>query len=204
MELSDRELVERWQAGDREAAGDLYTRYFQKLAGLACRHLGEKLQGRMDPEDLVQTAFRSILMAAKKRTPLLADDADFWKWMVSVALNKIFKKIKYESAQCRNPTREKGPSPSADFDRSLAEMLSSRQPGVEDVLEFSDLVETLLQRLGSRQGAVLLCRLDGQQYQEIAKEFGVDERTIRRDMTEIRRVAEELTGGSAPPQGEEN
>jgi RNA polymerase sigma-70 factor (ECF subfamily) len=50
-------LLARARAGDREALGDLLAGYSNYLALLARMQIGKRLQGKVDPADLVQEAF---------------------------------------------------------------------------------------------------------------------------------------------------
>jgi len=65
MELASRELLERYEAGDPLAARQIYDRYAARLLGLARRMLAEKLAARVDPEDVVQSAYRSFFLHAR-------------------------------------------------------------------------------------------------------------------------------------------
>lgn len=197
MAKSDADLVRRWKDGDREAGGELYERYCAQLASLAHRHLNEKFHSRMDTADLLQTAFRSILIALKRQSLEFEEDGRFWKWMLSVALNKIYKKIKAERAQIRTPHREESPPPDISYEQFVGDRLS-RGPGVVDVVVFAEMLELLHGRLEGRQREVFTQRVAGRQVQEIADSLGVNEKTIRRDLIEIRRVAAGVLGEPLP------
>ncbi len=53
------ELVPRAVAGDQIAWGELLTRYRQRLRGMVALRLDRRLQGRIDPSDVMQEAFLS-------------------------------------------------------------------------------------------------------------------------------------------------
>src|SRR5262249_16649412 len=58
------ELLSRWRKGDEEAASALFRRYAEQLIVLARGHLSEKLAHRLDPQDVVQSAYRSFFTGA--------------------------------------------------------------------------------------------------------------------------------------------
>ena len=57
------ELLNRWREGDERAARALFQNYTARLIALVRSHLSEKLSRRLDPEDVVQSAYRSFLSA---------------------------------------------------------------------------------------------------------------------------------------------
>ncbi len=67
----DRDLIQRWCQGDQEAARRIVEHYVDQLVGLARRHLNPKLAGRIDPEDIVQSAFRTFFLRPGRAVPLL-------------------------------------------------------------------------------------------------------------------------------------
>ena len=56
------ELTDRWREGDQQAANLLFRRYSERLIALVRCHLSEKLARRLDPEDVVQSAYRSFFV----------------------------------------------------------------------------------------------------------------------------------------------
>jgi RNA polymerase sigma-70 factor (ECF subfamily) len=53
------ELMTRLRAGE-DAATEVFERYAQRLHGLARRHLDTVLKRKVDPEDVVQSAYKSF------------------------------------------------------------------------------------------------------------------------------------------------
>jgi RNA polymerase sigma-70 factor (ECF subfamily) len=73
----DRDLVERYQAGDPDAFDDLYRRYFDRLHGYCQRRVGD----RHEAEELAQEAFVKALRAM----PSFAGERRFYPWMTVIA-----------------------------------------------------------------------------------------------------------------------
>ena len=59
-ELTDRMLVARLKDGDETAATELYRRYAGRLHGLADRQMSAGIRRTHEPDDSVQSAFRSL------------------------------------------------------------------------------------------------------------------------------------------------
>ena len=65
-EPSTVELLARWREGDQQAEEELFSRYTTQLVALARSRLSPKLAGRVDAEDVVQSAYRSFFLAADR------------------------------------------------------------------------------------------------------------------------------------------
>lgn len=59
-EPSDRSLVNQLRNGDETAAAKLYRRYALRLHGLADRQMSAGIRRTHEPDDIVQSAFRSL------------------------------------------------------------------------------------------------------------------------------------------------
>src|SRR5438034_4074023 len=53
-------LADLCRSGDPEAARQLFEQYVDRLVALARRRLSRNLAGRVDPEDIVQSVFRTF------------------------------------------------------------------------------------------------------------------------------------------------
>lgn len=54
------DLLRRAGAGDREAVNELFSRYRDRLRAMVRLRLNRRLQGRVDPSDVLQEAFLEI------------------------------------------------------------------------------------------------------------------------------------------------
>jgi DNA-directed RNA polymerase specialized sigma24 family protein len=73
------ELLARWRAGDERAEDELFARYTSRLIELARRRLSAKLGRRLDPEDVVQSAYRSFCASARADRYTLRGSGDLWR-----------------------------------------------------------------------------------------------------------------------------
>ncbi|HXA31736.1 MAG TPA: RNA polymerase sigma factor [Acidimicrobiales bacterium] len=161
----DRMLVERCQAGDSSAFGELYSRYYARVYRFCFR----RLHDHEEAEDVAQDAFAR----AWRALPNFAGERRFYPWLTVIADNR-----------CRDIQRRRVRStPTADVDiaaKQAAEPLSADTP--EDALMMSvegDLAVEALGRLSPRHRQVLSLREgSGWTYQEIASHEGVEIRTV--------------------------
>jgi RNA polymerase sigma-70 factor (ECF subfamily) len=161
----DRVLVERCQAGDSSAFGELYSRYYARVYRFCFR----RLHDHEEAEDVAQDAFAR----AWRALPNFAGERRFYPWLTVIADNR-----------CRDIQRRRVRStPTADVDiaaKQAAEPLCADTP--EDALMLSvegDLAVEALGRLSPRHRQVLSLREgSGWTYQEIASHEGVEIRTV--------------------------
>ena len=161
----DRALVERCQAGDSAAFGNLYARYYERLLRFCLRRLND----RHEAEDAAQEAFAR----AWKALPRFAGERRFYPWLTVIAGNICTDMLRRRSRS----------TPTDDLE------LTAQQPvGVVDddtseelVLAAVDgeLVHRALDRLSTRHRHVLAMREgSGWTYQQIADHEGVEIGTI--------------------------
>src|SRR5262245_57537841 len=103
--LSDRNLLERFQQGDREAAAQLYDRYAERLRALTRRKSSSALACRLDPDDIVQSVFRNFFHAARTGGYDIPPGEDLWKLLLVIALNKIRARGTFHRAAKRDVRR---------------------------------------------------------------------------------------------------
>lgn len=184
-------LVEQWRRGDQDAAKALYNRYQNRLLMLVSGHLNDRLRRRLDPDELVQSIMKSAFRVTKEQDIGCHDETGFWKWLVTVALNKTFKRIDRETAGKRDPKREMG------GDTVLGERIL-REPTPDDVVQVAELLEKIMAKLTDVQGKILLGKLDGLSQAEIATQLGVSTKTVQRNGQAIRDAAISVLGGDVP------
>jgi|SRR5262245_16117890 RNA polymerase sigma-70 factor, ECF subfamily len=183
----DQGCVERWQAGDQSAAAKLYYRYVEQLVKLAQRRLSSKLAARVDPEDIVQSVFRSFFVRAKQGKFVFKGDDDIWKLLVQITIHKTLKQV----AHHRRAKRDAGAEVAASGDNDLLVSYLSREPTPEEAAIFVDQLAFFLRDLRPEDRKIIEMRLEGFDQVEIAKRLGVSDRTIRRVMERIRSQAEQ-------------
>jgi RNA polymerase sigma-70 factor (ECF subfamily) len=183
----DRWCVKRWQAGDEDAAAALYFRYVKKLVTLAQRRLSAKLKPRLDPEDIVQSAFRSFFVRAREGKFEFKGDDDTWKLLVQITIHKTLKQVAHHRRAKRNAAAEVSAGPG---DHDMLVSVLSREPTPDEAAIFIDELEFFLRDLRPEDRKIIELRLEGFDQLEIAKRLGISDRTIRRLFERIRSLAD--------------
>jgi|GEM_PF-488007 len=112
-EDDDRTLVDRYKAGSDTAAAELFDKYCERLLHMARRRIGQRLNSRLDPEDVLQSAFRTFFVRVKKDEFTFNNEDDLFKLLVRITVHKTLRQIAFHRAAKRNPNLETGNSDSA-------------------------------------------------------------------------------------------
>lgn len=182
------ELVRRWREGDHEAADELYGRYIRRMTRIIGRNLSPGQGRRLEPEDIAHSAFRTVFRRLRDGEFHFRDDSDLWKLLVTVSLNKARGSSRRNLAQKRTIEREESLSRQTEH----AIPLLQKEPSIGDVVAFRETLQLVLSELGSEDAEVLRLRLEGHNQAEMASQLGVTPRTVRRKMSDIRRLLKDL------------
>jgi len=181
-------LMNRWREGDERAADDLFHRYVDRLLALARSRLSEKLAARFDPEDVVQSAYRSFFDKAKNGRFALERSGDLWRLLAAITINKLNHQIERNTAAKRGIDQEQGAS-SWLGQLDLVEAVTG-DPSPSEVVALADEMELLMRDLAPQNRRMLELRLRGYTLEEIAVEVQRSERTVRRVMEQVKQTLE--------------
>ena len=192
------DLLARWQAGDQEAAAQMFRRYAQRLIALARSRLSGKLAQRLDPEDVVQSAYRSFFAGARHGQYDLQRGGDLWRLLVGITLHKLHDQVKRHSADKRDVAAENSFG-SEDSLWDIDSVIFARGPSPAEAVALVDELEQVMRRLEPLQRRILEMRLQGFSLQEIATDTQRCPRTVRRTLARIRRDLQQNHGADAEP-----
>ena len=122
---SDASLLSRIRRGDDDAATGLYLRYAQRLQALARANTPDQLATRFDPEDVVQSVFRTFFRRAEEGFFDVPAGDELWQLLMVIALNKVRALGKYHRRQKRDVRQTLG-SAFLDEARSVDDQTSLR------------------------------------------------------------------------------
>jgi RNA polymerase sigma-70 factor (ECF subfamily) len=189
-EAGDRTLANQCEGGDRRAFELIFERYGQRLVKLASKRISERLSARIEPEDLVQSVFRTFFGRVQDHRFTFQNADDLWKLLVSMTLNKLRNKVDFHTAAKRDVDAEQ-PLGGGTTSNPSAFDPSGDEPSPEAVVAFLDLLETFMRDLRPQDRRILELRLQGWTQDEIAREMNCTERTVRRVLDRIRALAED-------------
>lgn len=188
-------LLRQVQQGDDAAAEAIFQRYAERLTRLAKSRLSVRLAARIDPDDIVMSAYRSFFVAAREGRFTHEQGGDLWRLLVEVTLHKLYRQVEHHQAQRRSIDREQHQSaPDA-----IAAQICSREPTPDSAAAVADELEAVLKQLPQRGREALELRLQGYTQEEIAVRLDCTERTVRRWLAHARRILAGRAGGGFVP-----
>jgi len=173
------ELLERYRAGDRRAADELFGRYTARLIALARSRLSAKMARRLDPEDVVQSAYRCFCATLGDDRYVLRRGDDLWRLLSAITLHKLFHQLDRHRALKRSVECERGFGGESSLE-VLGGLAAAREPSPSDAVALADEVEHLLSGLKPSDRRMVELRLQGHRIESIAAEAGCSERWVRR------------------------
>lgn len=184
----DRDLVDRWRAGDEEAARLLFDRYVERLVGLARKRMSHRLAARVDPDDIVQSVFRTFFGRVKAGQFQIEGDDDLLKLLVRITLHKTLRQAEFHQADKRSIDIE---TAQGDQSNSPLDTMLGREPTPAEAVALLDHLEHFLNKLRPDERQILELRMQGFGTEEIAVRLNTYDRKIRRVLERIRGLAEQ-------------
>jgi RNA polymerase sigma factor (sigma-70 family) len=191
----DRDLVSDYQAGSESAARDLFDKYCERLMKLAKRRIGQRMASRFDPEDVIQSAFRTFFTRVKNDEFTFEQEDDLFKLLVRLTVRKTLRRIEHHNAAKRNPSLEAAQR-TDDVEPFSLVAGQAMPPDMEVAL--IDEFQLLIGQLPELDRQVLELKVQGYTTVEIAEKLGSYERKIRRVLERI----EKLSKGEEADAGE--
>jgi RNA polymerase sigma factor (sigma-70 family) len=183
-------LLAQWRNGSQQAAEELFRRYVDRLMALARGRLSEQLARRIDPEDVVQSAYRSFFVGAREGRFAVERGGDLWRLLVAITLHKLKDQVDRHTADKRSVAAEQALGNQQGLP-GIQPQLLSREPSPLEALSLWDEVEQMLRQLDPMARQLLEMRLQGYNLEEIAAALRCSERTVIRVLKRIKQQLEE-------------
>jgi len=165
-----------------------FDRFRRRLVGLARAHLGARLNRKVDAEDVVQSAYKSLLIRCGEAAVAAEGWDAMWGLLTLITIRKCADRARYYATDCRNLHREAEAADSA----GLWIESPGREPTPDEAIVLAETVEDLLGRLQGNERTIVELSLQGYSTQEISQQTGRAERSVRRVREQVRTELERL------------
>ncbi|WP_299794097.1 RNA polymerase sigma factor RpoE [uncultured Shewanella sp.] len=169
-QISDQQLVERVQQGDKNAFNLLVQKYQNKVMSLISRYV----RNQADVADVAQEAF----IKAYRALPNFRGESAFYTWLYRIAVNTAKNHLVAQGR--RAPANDIDAEEAEFYDGSdaLKEVASPERLMMSDEIQkvVFDTLDTLPEEL---KMAISLRELDGMSYEEIANVMDCPVGTVR-------------------------
>jgi RNA polymerase sigma-70 factor (ECF subfamily) len=187
----DLELVALFKAGSESAAQRLFDRYCERLMRLARRRIGQRMTSRVDPEDVLQSAFRTFFTRVRADEFSFHGEDDLFKLLVRLTVHKTLRQIAFHRAGKRNPEMEAAQSSDP---QTFLQQISDEEPSPEMEVALVDEFEKFVGQLQPFDREVLALKVQGFSTVEIAEKLGSYDRKIRRILERVQDMARGQSG----------
>jgi RNA polymerase sigma-70 factor (ECF subfamily) len=153
--------------------------------------LGTRLRQKVDPEDIVQSAFRSFFV--KK---VAAYDLQDWEGLLGMLIRITHRKCSRQAARFaagkRSVNRESSGTDSEGM--SLLDWATQvSEPTPQEAAELNDTIDNLFCLLDDLAKEVFMLRMQGFEIAEIAAQVDRTERTVLRKLSSARDALQQLS-----------
>lgn len=176
-------LMARLRTGDEEAAAEVFSRFAHRLIGLARTQLHDLIRSKEDPEDVVQSVYRSFF--ARQRDGQFRIDSwdDLWGILTVMTVRKCGRRLTYFRAARRDVGREvhlQAEEAGAGWEAV------ARDPTPSEAAALAETLEQVLRDLDAPDREILALHLQGCPLPEISAQVGYSQRTVRRALDTLR------------------
>jgi RNA polymerase sigma-70 factor (ECF subfamily) len=186
-------LMSRLRSGDDEAAATVFRRFACRLIALSRDQLQTWMRSKVDPEDVVQSVFRSFFLRFQDGDWHFVNWDSLWGLLTLVTLRKCSNRCAYLCRECRDGRREV--EAVAAIDPAAPWEPADPTPSPVEAAVLTETVERLLIGLDPPERAIVELSLQGYGAAEIAERLGRAGRSVRRVREQVRKWLESWMGG---------
>lgn len=176
LQSTDKSLILRLRDGDDQAASEFYDRYVRRVFGLVQNQMAEHLRAYVQPEDIVQSVFKSIFRGITSGDYDAPAGGSLWQLVAIVAVHKVRRNARRRKAEKRDERRNQP----LEVD-DVAESTSSASPE-----EFVMAIRESIDGLRPIEQDVAMLRVQGFSVEEISSKLSRSRRSIERSLHTIR------------------
>ncbi len=187
---SDRSLLAQFKGGQPDAFTEIYLRYARRLQDLAAAQTSAELARRTEPEEIVQSVFRTFFRRASEGYYDVPAGEDLWKLLLVMALNKIRTAAAYHRAAKRDIRQTSG---GEAFEHALDRQAAADETSLATL---KLVVDEVLETLPESHRKMIELRFEGYEVAEIAERVERSKRSVERVLQDVRkRLADHIGEG---------
>ncbi len=175
-------LIAGLRAGESRAVRQFCDAYGPALQRMAERRMAQALRRRTEPEDVLQSVYRTFFRRAADGQFQLDDANDLWRLMCAITLTKVREKARFHFRQRRGVDREVMMDATPDG----AAQLGDSGPSPHEHAVLTEAMAQLLDGLAPQEQRVVDLKLQDVPNHEVAARLGCSERTVRRLLGRLR------------------
>jgi RNA polymerase sigma-70 factor (ECF subfamily) len=179
-------LMARLAARDDEVARQVFLRFAERLIALARSRLDRRLQAKLDPEDVLQSVYKSFFRRHAQGEFQVESWDSLWGLLTLITVRKCARWAGHYHARARDIRVEVPASLSADASGRGWEAVD-REPTPEQAAMLTETVEELLRGLEPRERAIATLGLQGYRAPEISAQLHRPDRSVYRILERVKK-----------------
>jgi RNA polymerase sigma-70 factor (ECF subfamily) len=179
------ELMARLRVGDEDAATQIFNRFAQRLIALARARLDRLVRQKLDPEEVVQSVYKSFFLRFADGQFDLKTWDGLWALLTVITVRKCGHQIEHYHAACRD-VRHEAPPPGTGKDAAPGWETMARDPTPTEAAMLADTVEQLMRMLDDRDRQIVSLTLQGDAPATVSGQVGCSERTVKRVLDHVK------------------
>jgi RNA polymerase sigma-70 factor (ECF subfamily) len=191
------ELMARLRAGDADAAERVFRHFTQRLIALARSRLDAAVRQKVDPEDVLQSVYRSFYRRHLEGQFDLDGWDGLWGLLARITLRKCGRQVKHFRAARRDVRREAADEAAPEEEADEGWEALAREPTPPEAAQLAEAVEGLLAGLEGRDREVVSLALQGYSAAEVSARLNRPERTVYRLLARVKEQLRSLPDGGA-------
>jgi len=178
-------LLQRIRDGSEDAAREFVDAYGQAILRAVRRKLNRKLRSRFDSADLLQSVWASFF-ADRQAIDSFSGPAAVVAYLQETARNKIGEKYRQMYHRQKCPVAHEEPLDKYVDSSGLGANIPGGDPTPSEAVSFQESYDQVASSISPEMQQMLEMQRHGDTYEDIAREFGVSARTIRRIFRRLR------------------
>lgn len=194
---------DRWQAliqglrdGDSLVLEQFCARYGDQLHRIAEKRMPARLQRRIGPEDIAQSACRTFLRRAREGQFHLRDSEQLWSLLCAITLTKLREQARFHLRKKRGLDLEIDVTAADPGESGPGWVPIARGPSPAQAAEFALQLQQVMESFDDEERQIVELKLQEFTNDEVAERLGCSERTVRRL---VKQVQAKLTRAFADP-----
>jgi hypothetical protein len=177
--------------GDDAAVRLVCQRFAARLSGVARRALDVRLLSKVDPDEVMNSALRSLCLGLRDGRFVIDDWDGLWGLVVTITLRKCGRWRDYFRAQRRDVGREQSMDGGTADDGSAHEPAATGEDPSEQLL-LEETIGEMTRGLDDEQRGFVRLAIEGHAIGEISEQTGRDYHRVWRTLDLVRRRLERL------------
>jgi RNA polymerase sigma-70 factor, ECF subfamily len=181
LSISFRDLMEQISKGSESAVETLISQYGGQLCRAVRRRLNHRLRPKYDTSDFVQAVWASFF-CGRDQLSRFEHSGELVAFLTTMAQNKVVDECRRRLQTQKMDIRREQP---IYTDTSEALPIRSRDPAPSQVAIRNEQWQRMLDSLPKQYRQILELRVNGETHEEIARQLGISDRTVRRVLAKL-------------------